>query len=711
MKDKIQPITNLRDTGKIESDLRENDGELFITKNGYSDFVILSPEVYDGLTQGRREVILKRHECNGEEPKIDVPQSDPLGFVKTRAQSIFISVAGIEKNAEEIKKAVIKAANDGVRVLVLPELCLSGYTNGDLFLDGTLQSSVAKAIREIENWSKQYSVFFSFGAPIVKDNKIYNCAVNVYKGEILGITPKAFLPNYSEFYEKRHFAAAPSENSLVTIDGKSYLFGNQVLYVDENYLALKIGVEICEDVWVPETPSTKLALAGATVLLNLSASNEVVGKKEYRENLVAMTSARLCSAYLYADAGNGESTTDLVFASNNIIAENGKILSESPLFSMESATCEIDLERILAERRKMTTFENSSSSSIKTVYFSMPLAKPLTLERHYSKNPFVPEKKEIDLERVTLIIQMQAMGLAKRFTSVNQKRALIGLSGGLDSTLALLVAVEALKILKYDPQDIIAVTMPAFGTSKRTHDNAKRLAEELGVRFEEINIKKTVLSHFNDIHHDPNDFNVTFENAQARERTQVLMDMSGDRNALMIGTGDLSELCLGWTTYNGDHMSMYGVNASIPKTLVRYLCKGYAILHPDVSLALNDIVDTPISPELLPTDKEGDITQKTEEKIGPYELNDFFIYHYLRFGFRPAKLYFLACQTYEGKYEAPMIKKWLRLFFSRFFHNQFKRSCLPDGAKVGTVAISPRGDWRMPSDAACDDYLKQIDLL
>lgn len=424
-----------------------------------------------------------------------------------------------------------------------------------------------------------------------------------------------------------------------------------------------------------------------------------------------MTSARLRCAYVYSDAGDGESTTDLVFASHNIISEDGSILKETKLFSMEDATADIDIEKLETSRIKSTTFNNSDSDEFLFVPFSLKLDVPNILLRHYSKNPFIPEKEEIDLERVRSILNIQAMGLVKRLKTVHQNKAIIGLSGGLDSTLALLVTVEAFKRLNYPLEGITALTLPAFGTSQRTHDNAKLLAEELGVSFEEINIKDTLTSHFKDINHDLSNHNVAYENAQARERTQVLMDIANDRNCLMVGTGDLSELCLGWCTYNGDHMSMYGVNASIPKTLVRYLCEGYALIYPKTAPALNDIIDTPISPELLPTDNKGNIAQKTEDKVGPYELNDFFIYHFLRFGYRPKKLFKIALEAYDGTYERETIKKWLKEFFSRFFHNQFKRSCLPDGAKVGSVAISPRGDLRMPSDASVEDYLSEIEKL
>jgi NAD+ synthase (glutamine-hydrolysing) len=703
----IQPITALRNTATLEEDLKEIDGPLFITKNGYSDLVILSPEYYESLIRGRKSDFTRS--STKEETPISAPQSDPMGFVKVAAFTTPVEVCGVSHNEEEIKKAVIEANKIGVKVLVLPELCLTGYTCGDMFFSATLHQAAERAIKELESWSKDYDVLFVYGAPLSHNNSYYNCAIVTYKGKILGVVPKSNLPNYCEFYEKRHFQEAPKENGLIEIGGVSYPFGTKFLFVDMNYLKLKIAVEVCEDLWVPDTPSTKAALAGADLILNLSASNEVVGKKEYRDNLVAMTSARLYSAYVYSDAGDGESTTDLVFSGHNIVAENGKILAESPLFSMEGAISEVDLERVLSERRKTTSFGNVDEG-FESIYFSMPLSRP-ELTRHYAMNPFIPESKEIDLDLVKLILTMQAMGLVKRLKTIHASQVFVGLSGGLDSTLALLVCVEAFKKANLPLKGIHAITLPAFGTSERTLHNASLLASELGVSFETVDIKESLLAHFKDIDHNPVDHNVTYENAQARTRTMVLMDIANDKGGLMVGTGDLSELCLGWTTYAGDHMSMYGVNASIPKTMVRYLVEGYAILHKECADSLLDIVATPISPELLPTDKQGGIAQKTEDKIGPYELNDFFIYHFLRFGFRPGKLFFLAKEAYKDKYDDETIKKWLRSFFNRFFHNEFKRSCLPDGAKVGTVAISPRGDLRMPSDACVDDYLKEVDAI
>lgn len=707
MKHRIIPITALRDTAKIDEIINENQEPLFITKNGYNDFVIVSQDFFDerfGMDFASKGQSLASI-SNFDTKNLD----EPLGFVKAECVSIDTEVTGVSHNVKEIEKKIVEAAEKGVKILVFPELSLCGYTSGDMLLTSTLQQKVIEGIKELCEFSKAYDLYFVVGAPLVKDNSLYNCAVNIHHGTILGVTPKSFIPNYSEFYEKRYFSEAPKENSTITFGGSTHPFGSKIIFVDRRYPDLKIAVEICEDAWIPDSPSIGQALMGAMVIANLSASNEVVGKKEYRRSLVSMTSAKLIAAYLYSDAGNGESTTDLVFSGHNLIAENGKILSESLLFEQSPALADIDLEKLKAERVKTTSFMNGNLPGYTYIPFDMELRAPLLLNRHYSMNPFIPEQREIDLDRVKSILDMQAMGLAKRLKTVHQQKVVIGLSGGLDSTLALLVSVEAFKRLHYDPKGIIAVTMPAFGTSRRTHDNAKLLADSLGLSFKEINIKKTLLSHLEDIGHSPNDLNVTYENAQARERTQVLMDLANDIGALMVGTGDLSELCLGWCTYNGDHMSMYGVNASIPKTLVRYLCQGYSLLHPEASKALDDIVVTPISPELLPTDEKGHIAQMTEDKIGPYELHDFFIFHFLRFGFGPKKIFFIAHEAYRGKYDDETIKKWLKVFFRRFFQNEFKRSCLPDGAKVGTVAISPRGDLRMPSDASSEDYLKECD--
>lgn len=711
MNKKIQPITALRDTAKLERDLEDNDGLIHITKNGYSSLVILSPDKYDELVRSGHKEVKENGTVHVDNQYIERPQSDPLGFVRVKCDTIKVKVGAINHNKDLIIKKAKEAAAEETDILILPELCLTAYTCGDLFLNDGILDDVEKSIDEITEKTKELNLLLAYGAPLRKGNSLYNCAVLSVAGKIIGVVPKSFVPNYSEFYEARHFKEAPNGNDYIFINGRKYPFGKNLLFIDEDYLKLKIGVEICEDLWVGDTPSTKLALNGANVILNLSSSNETIGKDSYRRDLVRMTSARLRCAYCYSDSGNGESTTDLVFGGHNIVAEDGSLLAESKLFDMEAATADIDLEKINSSRLKATTFETRNDGDIDTIYFHLPIEKKSKLLRKYSKNPFIPSSNQIDLGRVKAILDIQKMGLCKRLEAINCKKAIIGLSGGLDSTLALLVTVEAFKTLGYDLKGIEAITMPAFGTSKRTHDNAVKLSSDLGVSFREINVKESVLKHLEDIGHDLDNHNVAYENAQARERTQVLMDVANDEGALMIGTGDLSELCLGWCTYNGDHMSMYGVNASIPKTLVRYICHGYALLHPEAKEALEDIIDTPISPELLPTDDKGQIAQYTEDTVGPYELNDFFIYHYLRFGYRPKKMLYIADAAYEGKYDHETIKKWLIKFYKRFYANQFKRSCLPDGAKVGSVAISPRGDWRMPSDASSEDAIAELENL
>lgn len=697
---KIKPITTLRDSELVTNLVK--DGEpLLLTKNGEEALVVLSPKNY-----------LKETAASGRKvygvPYGDI--SDPLGFVRVEARPIEVKVANVKHNQKEIIKAMEEAKAKGVHVLLLPELCLTAYTCGDLFYDSTLLENAKEALGEIVEKSKELDgVLTVIGMPLEVSDRLYNVAVAYTGGRILAVIPKENIPNYKEFYEARYFAKADKENREIELLGQRVPFGNKVILVDSNYPDLKIGIEICEDLWVMDPPSTGLAKAGADLILNMSASNETVGKASYRKGLVESTSARLLCAYAYASAGRGESSTDLVFGGHCLITENGNCLSESRLFEMVSAIADIDLERLKAERIRLTSV-TTTNASYDVCYFTLPLEKPGKLLRHYDRNPFIPDG-DVDTERVSLIIRMQAEGLSKRLQATKSRKAVVGLSGGLDSTLALLVAVEAFKLLDLDLKNIEAITLPCFGTSKRTHDNAELLAKSLGVSFKEIDIKEAVTVHLRDIGHEPSKGDIAYENSQARERTQVLLDYANSVGALMVGTGDLSELCLGWTTYNGDHMSSYGVNASIPKTLVRYLCKGYAIVHKEAAAALNDIIDTPISPELLPPDKQGNIAQKTEDKIGPYELHDFFIYHYLRFLYRPRKLYEIAKNAYSGIYDDPTIKKWLKEFFRRFFANQFKRSCLPDGAKVGSVAISPRGDWRMPSDADSEAYLREIDEL
>ena len=525
-------------------------------------------------------------------------------------------------------------------------------------------------------------------------------------GHILGVVAKKFLPNYKEFYEARQFSSWDMENDYISLGDDNVLIGNKMIFSCVDYSDLKIGVEICEDMWVSNSPNINLCLNGATLMLNLSASNEIVGKEEYRKNLIMMTSAKNICGYIYCSSGDSESTTDLVYSGAKYIYENGTLLSSSRLFEDGLVVSEIDIDKLTNERRKTTTFDNNDDN-YDVIPFSLDLKEP-TLTRHISKNPFVLEDFNKGLERYRLIIEMQARGLKKRMVATNTKKLVVGLSGGLDSTLALLVAYRTFEILHYDFKDLYAITLPCFGTSKRTYNNALSLSDKLGLTFKEINICDTVKSHFKDIEHDENIHNAAYENAQARERTQVLLDYANDINALMVGTGDLSELCLGWTTYNGDHMSSYGVNASIPKTLVKELVKCFAFDHPIVKDVLFDIIDTPISPELLPP-VDGVISQKTEDKVGPYELQDFFIYHFLRNNFSVEKIFYLATIAYKNVYTKSDIKKWLHLFIYRFFTNQFKRSVLPDGVKVGSVSISPRGDFRMPSDSSYQSFIKRVD--
>ena len=707
MKQKIIPITALRDTQSIEELAKSFNGPIFVTKNGFGSLVLMSEEVYERDFPFADEV---KKPSSKKDVTFNDAQDDPLGYVRVRSAGIETKVGNIRHNVAQVEKAVEKAAEDEVHILVFPELTLTGYTLADLLLDNLSISNVEKALERLRKYSEKFDVFFSVGAPLVKGNSVYNCSIQIQHGNILGVTPKMHLPSYNEFYEKRWFEEGPEENSTIEIAGKTYPFGSKIIYVDRRYQKLKICTEICEDLWVVNSPSSSHVLAGSTVVLNLSASNDIIGKKEYRTNLVKMASAKGICAYVYANCGLGESSTDVVYSGHKIIAENGWIVSETEPFANHDATADIDLEKLINLRRKVNTFRNRVSDSYWYIPFSMEIKAPNAPLRRPHPSPFLPESGAMDLNRVSSIINIQSYGLLQRLRAIHCHKVIVGLSGGLDSTLALLVANTAFENGGLDKKDILCVTLPCFGTSKRTHDNAVILADALGVSFREISISDSVMQHFKDIGHDPNIQNATYENAQARERTQVLMDLANDMGALMIGTGDLSELVLGWTTYGGDHMSMYGVNASIPKTLVQYLCEGYALMHPEVHDVLMDVIHTPISPELLPT-SEGEIAQKTESAVGPYELQDFFLYYYLRYTYRPKKILYMAKIAFEGKYGEEEIAKWMKVFFSRFFQSQFKRSCLPDGPKVGTIAISPRGDLRMPSDADCSDYLADIDEL
>ena len=631
------------------------------------------------------------------------------GFIKACTVSPALRVADCPYNTQMTIEAMQKAASDGVQLAVFPELGLTGYTCGDLFLQQPLQKAAEAGLAAILKASEGLDLVALVGLPVLMEGKLYNCAAVVCHGRLLGLVPKTHLPNYSEFYEKRHYYPAPAGLRPIRFAGQDVPFSTALLFQCEEMPEFCLGVEVCEDLWAPLPPSTRHALAGATVIATLSASDEPVGKAVYRRQLVSQQSARLLCAYLYADAGHGESTTDMVFAAHDLICENGALLAEAKPFGDGYACTELDLGRMVSERCRNTTFQ-PDSAGYQVVSFSLPLHE-VALTRFVSPTPFVPADNAARAERCELILEMQADGLAKRIEHAHAKTAVIGISGGLDSCLALLVAVRAMKRLGRSTGDILAVTMPCFGTTQRTRSNAEILCDELGVSFQEIRIANTVHSHFADIGQDEQVLDVTYENGQARVRTLELMDLANRTGGMVVGTGDLSELALGWATYNGDHMSMYGVNGSIPKTLVRYLTAYEAErAGGETGRVLRDVLATPVSPELLPP-KDGEISQKTEELVGPYELHDFYLYYFVRFGMEPKKIYRLAKQAFAGTYDDETIKKWLTTFVRRFFIQQFKRSCLPDGPKVGTVTLSPRGDWRMPSDAVSALWMAQCEAL
>ena len=633
------------------------------------------------------------------------------GYLKVAAITPNVRVADVEFNCNEICKCIEEAAGKKVKLMVFPELCITGYTCQDLFFQDRLLEATKEALLKIAKHSQGVDALIFVGLPLSVDAKLYNVAAALCNGEILGIVPKTFLPNYNEFYEARHFYSGRELDTVINIGGRAVQISRNILFECNEMPSFRVASELCEDLWVPDPPSTAHCLAGATVIANLSASNEIIGKSRYRRNLVSSQSARLVCAYLYASAGPGESTQDVVYSGHNIIAENGNVLCESGRFSENMIVSEIDLEYLESERRHMTTYEADSSVKYNHVGFSLN-KEHAELTRHIDPNPFVPALGQERDMRCNEILTIQAMGLRKRLDHIGCKTAVIGISGGLDSTLAFLVIAKAFDYLNLDRNGIIAVTMPGFGTTDRTYENAVRLIKEIGASFREVNISKAVKQHFADICHDENVHDVTYENRQARERTKILMDIANKENGIVIGTGDLSELALGWATYNGDHMSMYAVNSSVPKTLVRYLVQYYADTTDDRKLreTLYDILDTPVSPELLPPDG-GEITQKTEDLVGPYELHDFFLYHMLRLSQSPGKIYRLAKIAFTGEYSDDVILKWEKTFYRRFFAQQFKRSCLPDGPKVGSVAVSPRGDLRMPSDACVNTWLEELDNL
>ena len=632
------------------------------------------------------------------------------GFVKAAALTPGIRVADTGYNAGQIKKNMDEAAEQGAKIIVFPELCITGYTCGDLFLQETLLEGAKEALKDIAAHTRGKDALIFVGLPLEMEGKLYNTAAVLHDGKILAFVPKATIPNYGEFYEVRHFAAGRKEAETILFDGEEISFGTHILFRCDAIEGLQVGCEICEDIWAPDTPSTAHAVAGATVIVNLSASNETVGKDSYRADLVKSTSARLICGYVYSSAGEGESTQDLVFNGHNMIAENGTILAQARRFENESIYGEIDIHRLRHERRRMNTFVQDSKG-----YLVIPVhmeKEETCLTRTFDPLPFVPSDEARRNHRCNEILSIQSFGLKKRYEHTGAKTAVVGISGGLDSTLALLVTVRAFDMLGLPRENIHSVTMPCFGTTDRTYDNACKLARTLGTTLSEVNIREAVSLHFKDIGQDSGNHDVTYENSQARERTQVLMDIANKVGGLVIGTGDISELALGWATYNGDHMSMYGVNGGVPKTLVRHLVKYYADTCDNEELreVLLDVLDTPVSPELLPP-VDGQISQKTEDLVGPYELHDFFLYYMLRCGFEPSKIYRLAKQSFAGQYEDAVILKWLKNFYRRFFQQQFKRSCLPDGPKVGSVAVSPRGDLRMPSDACATLWLEQVEAL
>lgn len=633
------------------------------------------------------------------------------GFVKVAAATPKIRVADCEFNANQIIAQIKETQQNGASLVVFPELCVTGYTCSDLFLQSTLLKAAENAVEKIVKETDNLDIISIVGVPIPHRQSLFNCAAVIYKGEILAVIPKINIPNHSEFYEVRHFTSgADIDEFLFEYAGCSEVdFTTNIVFKSAQMPDFSFAVEICEDLWVPSSPSALLASAGANIICNPSTSDDVIGKAQYRRDLVKMQSGRLICGYIYSDSGFGESTTDMVFSGQNIISENASILAESKRFTTGITYADIDVEKLSSERRRTSTYTYNNDDKIYYSTFDMDV-KQTKLSRTFARTPFVPTDKTDLSNRCEEILTMQATGLATRLAHTGIKNVVLGLSGGLDSTLALIVCVHAFDMLSLNRKNIHTVTMPCFGTTKRTKSNAQLLAEAYGVSFDDIDITLAVRQHFKDINHDEAITNITYENSQARERTQILMDLSNKYSGLVIGTGDLSELALGWATYNGDHMSMYAVNVSIPKTLVRYLT-AYEAEKSEGTLkkVLLDVLDTPVSPELLPPDDNGEIAQKTEDVVGPYELHDFFLYYLVRFGFAPSKIYYLAKLSFEGKYDNATIKKWLTVFVRRFFSQQFKRSCLPDGPKVGSVTLSPRGDWRMPSDASFNLWLKDLE--
>lgn len=632
------------------------------------------------------------------------------GYVKVGASTLELKVSDTIYNVQMIKKQIDEAVNKNIQIISFPELSITGYTCGDLFNQDILIDKSYEGLKDLVDYSKDKMIVIIVGAPIKCENKLYNCAVVINNGKILGIVPKTYIPNYNEFYEMRWFK---SSNDLkikeINLFNEFVPIGVDLIFTSKLDDELKFGVEICEDVWSLYPKSNDYASSGASIIFNLSASNETIGKYDFRKELIKMQSIKTISGYVYSSSGINESSTDLLFSGSSLIYENGKLLSENNRFDFNSNLIysDVDIKRLVNDRRKNTSFISNTDKEYRNIYFTT--SKNNLISRKYSKYPFVPSNEDKREERCKEIINIQSSALAKRLKHTNIQKCVIGVSGGLDSTLAFLVIKKAFEKLKIDNKNIIAVTMPGFGTTNRTYENALDLIKINNATLKEIDIKKACLVHYSDIDQDINNHDITYENAQARERTKILMDIANKENALVIGTGDLSELALGWCTYNGDHMSMYSVNSSIPKTLVKYLVKYIADTDKKNKKVLYDILSTPISPELLPADEKGNIKQITEDKIGPYILHDFYLYHFFRYGASPKKIYMLAVNTFENEYSKEEILKWLKVFIKRFFTQQFKRSCMPDGVKVGSISLSPRGDLRMPSDASYNIWIKELE--
>lgn len=698
---RIIQITDLRNTNEISKICHQQDSPIFITKHGYEDMVIMSNEYYlkksDNLSA--KDNIEKEH--------IEFEnQDDCLGFIKVSSVNINCKINQISHNENEIINSVKMCSNKGAKIIVFPELSLTSYSCGDMFLSSTLLNEVIKSIKRIQEKTKDIDAFFAFGAPLINQNLLYNCAVCMHKGKILGVVPKTFIPNYNEFYEKRYFKDYINDSySSIIIGNELIPFGNNLLFQNTRYKDEIIGIEICEDMWVNIPRSSKLSELGANIICNLSSSNETLFKNQYRKDLIKTNSKRSKVGYIYSSSSFHESTSDLIFSGHNIICEPDDIISESELFEESSIISEIDLTRIVSLKRQ----ENMQISNIecKIIPFSCQLEIPI-LTRKYYKFPFISKENRLDYSRKVQL--MQAYALIKRLETINCKDVVIGISGGLDSTIALLALIKAYDLLNYPRNKIHAITMPCFGTSSRTKSNAEILCEKLKVDLTTIDIKASVSQHLKDLNVSLDDRSVTYENAQARERTQVLMDYANKINGLVIGTGDLSEIALGWSTYNGDHMSMYNLNCSLPKTLIKEMCFQLSSDYPEIKDILLDILDTPVSPELLPAEND-QISQLTEDAVGPYELHDFFLYHYIFHHLEIEKVYLIAKYTFKDIYSKEAIKKWLTRFVKRFFNNQFKRSCCPDGPKITEVSLSPRGDFRMPSDLSSKDILNIIDSL